>query len=192
MCFGRHAVFACRCDQANTQRLGQHQHIARARTRFGDDAIGMNDAGNTQTVLGFLVGNGVAAGNCRAGFGNLVRAATENFGEQFQRQVVAPRGNVEREDHFAAHRVHIAHRVSGSDCAKRIRIIHDGRKEIDCLDDRGGLVDAINGGIVRLAQTNEERRKIFGLEFIAEWAQNLRQFGRADFGRSARARGVCS
>jgi hypothetical protein len=30
------------------------------------------------------------------------------------------------------------------------------------------------------------------LKFIAEWAQNLRQFGSAEFGRSARTRGVGS
>ena len=46
---------------------------------------------------GFVVGNRVPARDSRAGFGDFVRAAAKNFGEQFERQIVTPRGDIERE-----------------------------------------------------------------------------------------------
>ena len=99
-------------------------------------------------------------------------------------------GDVEREQDLASHRVHIAHGVGGRNRAKGIRVVDHRWKKVHRLDDGRGLVHAIDGGIIRCAKTDQEVRVVGGFELVAEWAQDLRQFGRADFGCSTGAGGV--
>jgi hypothetical protein len=58
-------------------------------------------------------------------------------------------GDVEREQHLAAHRVDVAQGVGGGDGAEGVRIVDDRRKEIQRLDDRDVVREAIDSSVVR-------------------------------------------
>ncbi len=74
----------------------------------------------------------------------------------------------------------------------RVRLVDDGRKEIHRLDEGLLVVEAIDRGVSGRGETDEQIGIIRCLELLGEWTQDLRQFGGADLGCSARAGRVFS
>ena len=67
----------------------------------------MHETGNGEPVLRFPIDHGVTAGDDTPRLGDLVDRALEDAFELRKRRVFGPRGDVEREQHLAAHRVHV-------------------------------------------------------------------------------------
>jgi len=62
----------------------------------------------------------------------------------------------EGEQHLAAHRVDVRHRVGRGAGAPRVRVVHDGRKKVDGLDDGDVVTDPVDGRVVGSGQANEQ------------------------------------
>jgi hypothetical protein len=83
------------------------------------------------------------------------------------------------------HRIDIAQRIRDCDGAEVIRVIDDWREEINGLNQRGIFGEFVDRRIIAGADPNQEVRIGDGREM----AQDLRQFGWAELGRSTRAVG---
>ena len=66
-------------DDTGANRLGQHQHVARAGARVGHFRARRNEAGYGEAVLGLLVVHCVASHYQHAGFLGLSAAAPQDF-----------------------------------------------------------------------------------------------------------------
>ncbi len=98
----------------------------------------------------------MTADDCDAGLARDRRAAFEdpmqNLGpEFFERE----RRDVERGQRRAAHRVDVGKRVCGRDAAEVERVVHDGREEVDRLDEREIVAQAVHSGIVISVEPDE-------------------------------------
>jgi hypothetical protein len=83
------------------------------------------------------------------------------------------------------HRIDIAQRIGDGDGAEVVRVVDDGREEIDSLNQRGVLGDLVDRRIIARADPNQE----VWIGDRGEVAQNLRQFGWAELGGSTSAVG---
>ena len=172
-------------DDAGADRLGQKEHVARERAGLGPDLVGMDRAGDDEPELRLGIGDGVPAGDDRAGLGDLLRRALEDGGDHLRRQVLREPGDIEREEDRAAHGVDVAHAVGGGDGAVGPGVVDDRGEEIDRLHDGQIGRKAIDRGVVAGLETDDEVR--VGGE--GQRTQYLRQGRRAQFGRSASAAG---
>ena len=73
----------------------------------------------------------------------------------------------------------------GGNRAEIVRVIHDGREEIDGLDERDIVGEAVDGGIVTRRDSDQQ----IGVANGRQIAQDLRELGGAEFGRSTGAVG---
>ena len=89
--------------------------------------------------------------------------------------VLRERDDVQRHQHLAAHRVDVAHRVGGGDRAVRVRVVDDGREEVDGLDDREVVAQAVDGGVVRAIEPDEEVGEGGGVERLRDRREDLRK-----------------
>jgi hypothetical protein len=86
-------------------------------------------------------------------------AAGEDLLEDRGVQRVDRKGrDVERRDRFPAHRVDVAERVRGGDPAEVVRVVDDGREEVDRLDEREIVAQAVDAGIVARSHAYEDVR----------------------------------
>ena len=149
----------------------------------------MDGAHDAEAVLRLGVVDRVAAGDDAAAFGDLGRAAAEDFRQDRRRQVFGKADDVEGEEDFGAHGVDVAHGVGGGDGAVGVGVIDDGREEVERQDDRKLIADAIDSGVVKAVEAEEQVGVLFGPESVGERAQDLRQEGDARLSRSAGAGG---
>ena len=152
------AAFQGGGDRARAERLGQDQRIAGPRAALGEDALGMHDAGDRQPELRLLVLDRVPAGDRRAHRPHDLGSAAQDVGQQAGGQVGRESRQVEGEQHFAAHGVDVAQRVRRRDRAVLIRRVHDGREEVDRLDQRQLIAEPIHGRVVGRAQPHQQVR----------------------------------
>ena len=176
-------------DEARAEGLGEVEAVAGAEGGLAEEAGGVRKAEDAKAVLGFVVPDGVAAGNDAAGLGDLVGAAADDVGGDGRGEVLGEGGDVEGEGDFAAHGVHVGHGVGGGDGAVLPGVVDEGGEEVEGGDDGGTGVDAPDGGVVGRAQPGEEVGVSFGIKRGGEGRQNLRQGLGPGLGRSAAAAG---
>ena len=126
----------------------------------------MHEARHSQSILRLFVADGMPARDDGAGLAHFLRAAAQNLGQDRAIEIIGKSRQIQREQHFAAHGVHIAQRVGSRNRTERVGIIHDGRKEIDRADDGLFAVELIHGGIVRPVKSNQDLRKVARIEDI--------------------------
>ena len=146
----------------------------------------MDATGDCKPVLGLAIDDRVAAGDGAASLRDLVDRALEDALQLRERRVLGPRRDVKSEQHLAAHRVDIGHRVRGADRAGGVRVVDDRWEEIQRLDDREVARNEIDGRIVGHIETDEQIR---GTLLTAHRTQYLRQWAGAQLGPSAGAGG---
>src|SRR5438045_1054252 len=132
----------------------------------------MDATGDCKPVLGLAIDDRVAAGDGAASLRDLVDRALEDALQLRERRVLGPRRDVKSEQHLAAHRVDIGHRVRGADRAGGVRVVDDRWEEIQRLDDREVARNEIDGRIVGHIETDEQIR---GTLLTAHRTQYLRQ-----------------
>ncbi len=144
----RDSLLQRRRDHAGPDAFSEHQHIARARARVGQDAIRMDQASDGISELDLLVLHAVPAQQRAIGFVNLLGPALQDFRQIVQVALGRPRENRKRGDRLAAHRVNVAERVGRRDRAERVRIVDNGREEIDGLHQGALRRQLVHAGIV--------------------------------------------
>jgi hypothetical protein len=149
----------------------------------------MDGAHDAETVFRLGVVNCVAAGDDAAALGDLGGAAAEDFRQYRRRQVLGEADDVQGEEDFGAHSVDVAHGVGRGDGAIGVGVIDDGREEVERQDDSKLVADAIDSGVVKAVEAEEQIGVLFGPESLGQWAQDLRQEGDARLTRSAGAGG---
>ena len=77
----------------------------------------------------------MAAGEGATGFGDLVGPAPENLVDGIERKKIGGhRDDIHRGDGLAAHGINVGERVGGRDLPEKVRVVHDGREEVEGLD----------------------------------------------------------
>ena len=174
-------------DDSRADGLRQHQAIARARAAFGEDARGMHEANRGEAILWLVVGDGMPARDQRARLAHLLRAAAQNLGQNLGIEVVGEADEVQGEERVAAHGVDVAEGVGGGDGAEGIGIVHHRREEIRRGNDGLFVIQAIDGGIIGVAQPHEQVAGGLRAECGGERTQHVRQGLRAHLGGSTSA-----
>ena len=143
-------------DQARAEWLREVDELPDRGAALREELLGVDEADGAEAVLRLRVDDRVTAGDHARRLRDLVRAAAEDRGQPLLRHVDGEGGNVERERDLAAHRVDVAQRVRSGDGSVVVGVIDDRREEVDGEDERQLLGDAVDRGVVRLAQTDEQ------------------------------------
>ncbi len=161
-------------DDAGSQRLGQHENVARPRARVRRDMSGVNQPGYGQPELRLGVFDAMPADQTDARFRDFVRSALQNSGK-FARVAVVDRvaKQVHGRDRSAAHCVDVGERIGGGDLPELIGIVHDRREKVYGLDEGQIGGDTIDARVVAGCQADEK----VGIGGNVEITQNLRELG---------------
>ena len=153
--FARDAAFQCGRNHAGTDPLCQHQGVAGAGACVGLDALGMDGSGDGVAELDLVVGDAVASQNGALGFAHLVGSAAN---DSFQRLEIAF-GRIcedgQRRDGPASHGIDIAERIGGGDGSEGVGIVHDGREEVDGLNQGTLRRELVHAGVVRRVKPDQ-------------------------------------
>ena len=145
-------------DDADAERLGQHEHVARLRADVLEDVLRVDEAGDAQTVFRLVVLNGVSAGDDAAGLHGLVVPALQNGADGIERKAARHAEQIHRQLRHAAHGVHVGERVRCGDLTEEVGIVHDGREEVHRFDHGHVVRHAVNTGIVAAVVAHQQPR----------------------------------
>ncbi len=160
-----------RGDETGSQRLGQDQFVAGLGGGIGEYLLRMNDPRYTEPKLDFLVADRVSSDDGHPGFHTPLRSAAKDFAEPVQTlAVIGIADQIESRLGNSAHGIHVAQGIGSRDLAVDKRVIHDRRKEIQCLDEGYLVGQAVDTGVVVRVGSDKEIR-IFNFR---QMAQNLR------------------
>jgi len=144
---------------AGAQRLGEDQHVARARRRIRDDVVLVDESRDGEARLHLRVVDAVAADDGATGLFHLVDAAAEDFehglvgdlpdGESDHRQ---------RGQRRAAHGVDIADGVRGGHLPERVWVVHRRREDVDRLDEGLAVAHVVDAGVVAGRHADQHAR----------------------------------
>lgn len=174
---------------AKAQRFAQEEMISGFATALSQDLIGFCDPNRNQTKFGFVIGNGVTAGNDHASLPAFFSRSAQDCLRDFVGQIGRESGDIESQERFCAHGIDIREAVGGGDGAVIVRIVYYGGEEIGG-DHKGlALIQFPDSSIISRIQPYQQIRIIGGVECFFDWQQNLRQRLRVELGSSARATG---
>ena len=173
-------------DDAGAERLGEDEDVAGSGPGIGDDALGVDEAGDGEPVERLGVLDGVAAGQDAPGLRDLVGAAPEDLVDELEREVLErDADDVHGGDRAAAHGVDVGERVGGRDLPVEVGVVDDRREEVDGLDEGAVGVEPVDGGVVGGGGSDEE----VVIRKLREVAQDLREGGLPELGGSSGAGG---
>ena len=172
-------------QHADAQPLRQHERVARLRPAVVDDVGRTREAGHGEPVLRLLVLDRVAAGHLGARLLHLVEAAAQDLGEHVVAELRRPGHEVHRRQRPGAHGVHVRQRVGRGDRAEQVRVVDDGREEVDRLHQAEVVGHLRDGGVV--PRLEETRELAFG---GGELIEDGLQVARTHLGRSTALRRV--
>ena len=156
-------------DYAGAERFGEQQAVAGLGAAVGEDAAGIDEAGDGISELGFFVADAVAADHRATCFHHFREAAGENLLQDFE---VAAGGEAyvsQRGDGASAHGVDVAQRIGGGDLAEGVGVVHDGSEEIDGLHQREIGGDFVDAGVVGMIEADQN----VGIVLPGKLAQNF-------------------
>ena len=135
-------------QHTDAQRFGQHQQVAFLAVAVLHYMVGMDKAGDAQSILRLGILDGVSAGNDGSGFLDLVRAALHDFCHNVHRQAGRKANQIHRQRRVAAHRINIAQGVGCRNLTKGVRVVHDGREKVHRLHNRQIISNLIDQSVV--------------------------------------------
>ncbi len=119
-----------RAHDARAQGLGKVQHVARLGALVAHDARWVHRAENGKAVLGFVVVDGVPAGNECAGLRHGIGAALQDGGGNLGSQVYVQCQQVQGNVRFCPHGEHVGKRVGRCHAPELVRVVHYGGEEV--------------------------------------------------------------
>ena len=138
-------------------RLVRMQRVAGPRAALAQQAIGMGRTDDRQAVLRLRIADRVTPGERPAGLADLRRGPVEHLGQDVPRQLLGECRDRQGEQHAAAHREHVTHRVRRRDLAERPGVVDQRREEVERADDRQVVADPVHGGVVGWVQAGDQR-----------------------------------
>ena len=171
-------------DDAGADGLGQEQDVAGFRAGVREHAGRIDLAGDGVAELHFVVAHGVAAEQRHAGLAQLVEPAGEDGGDDGGIEIALRKPcDGERGQRLPAHGVDVAEGVGGGNLAVRVRVVDDGREEVDRLDKGRPSRPGVNARIVGRAEIKQDPRILLSRNAT----QDLGELARGEFARSTGA-----
>ena len=139
--FGLVPVLPLRLDggrqNARTERLGQHQYVARPQPGVARHGVRVHIAGHGQAVLDFRVLQRVASGQHRPGFRDLFKPALQHRREDVQGDFLRRKcRDVHGRPRHAADRVYVRKRVRRRNLPEQPRIVAERAQDVHRLHQR--------------------------------------------------------
>lgn len=120
----------------------------------------------------------MAANNDTPSLSDLFSAAPKDFRHYLQGQVIRKAGDIQGKQDFTAHRIHVAHGIGRCDSPINVGVIHNGREEVDRLNEGPLTVNLVDSGIIsRTCQPNQQIRVLKTRKRLTDRTQDLRQYG---------------
>ena len=177
-----------RCEHAGSDGFRQQQDVTRARAHVSPNSLRVDEARHRVAKLNIVIANRVAPNDGAFCFHHLRKSAANDGLQNLCIPLVGEAHNRERGNRVAAHGVNIAQGIGCRNLSEGVRIINDGGKEIDRLDQRHLRAEQIHPGVVVGIETNKHVR-ISGPRQTAQngiqqpWTQLRRSTGSLDHGR---------
>ena len=142
------------------QGLCQVQRVARPCAGVAHDAVRVRHAEHGQAVLGFGVVDGVAAAHQGAGLAHGVGAALQDGGGHRSAQLLVECQQVECHQGLRSHRKHVGQGVGRSYASELVRVVHDGREEVDGEDCRRVVAQPVDRRVVARLEPEQQARPL--------------------------------
>ena len=150
-------------DRADAERLGEDEHVARARPRVGDQLVGMHGAGDRHPVLRLGIVDRMPADDRDPGRRRDVRAAAQDLAQDVPAELLEREGDdVHRRQRHPAHRVDVRQRVRRRDPAEVVGVVDDRREEVDRHHERDLVGQLEHRGVVSGIGADEQPRRLDG------------------------------
>ena len=178
---GRLLVVAAGVEhERRAERLRQEQRVAGPRARLRPDTVRVHGADDGEPVLRLLVPDRVATGQNRPRRAHLLVGGGQDRRDRLLRQLFRELGDREREQRPAAHREHVVERVRRRDRPEDMRVVDERREEVEREDERGLVVEPVDGGVVSRGKADQQVLGLGGDEPGEELLQpRSRVLGRA-------------
>jgi hypothetical protein len=118
----------------------------------------MDHPGHGVAEFEFVIADRMSTDDGATRFRHFRETAAQDLFEDFRRTGSGERQDRERGNWPAAHGIHIAERVGGSDLAEKLRIIENGREKIHGLNYGEIVCESIYGCIVAGFKTDDDVR----------------------------------
>ncbi len=169
-------------EDARAERFCEDEDIARTRANIFEDLVGMDIAGDAQTVLRLVILDRVAAGDDAAGLDRLIVSALQNTADSIKGKAGRNAQKVHRERRLSAHRVHIAQGIRGGDLSKLVGVVDDRGEEVDGVDRGEVISELVNARVIARVESDDE----LWVDRVGKTRQNFRKDTRSQLGRSPR------
>ena len=140
--------------------LCQVQRVARPCAGVAHDAVRVRHAEHGQAVLGFGVVDGVAAAHQGAGLAHGVGTALQDGGGHRSAQLLVECQQVECHQGLRSHRKHVGQGVGRSYASELVRVVHDGREEVDGEDCRRVVAQPVDRRVVARLEPEQQARPL--------------------------------
>ena len=104
---GGEAAFERRGDDASAKWFGEEEVVARAQAGFGENLVILDNTKGDETELGFIILDGVPAGNDNASFASFFGSTTYDGLGEVEREGSGEGGDVEGKNRPSAHGVNV-------------------------------------------------------------------------------------
>ena len=143
-------VGASRADRhADSQRLRQHERVARPRPGVARDPRFLRQARHGEAVNRDVEVDRMTSAHDRSRLGHLLDSSPQDFLQDFRRESRRrKRRERERQDRTRPHRVDVGESVGGGDLPEEKRVIHDGREEVHRLHENLSRPDPVDSRVV--------------------------------------------
>ncbi len=141
-------------DHPRAEGFGEQQSVAGLCAAVGENSLGINQAGDGVSELGFVVADAVSADNRATGFHHLGKSAGQDSLQNGEIAFFRKADQGQGGERTSAHGVDVAERIGGGNLPERVRVIHDGREEVGGLHQCGVRADLIHAGVVGVIEAD--------------------------------------
>jgi hypothetical protein len=180
-------LFQGSCGHAKPKRFGDEKMVTRLSSSFGEQILNTNTAEHDQTKFGFLVTDGMTAGDHHPGIAGGLRCPAQDILLDRDIQIGREGSDVQRKKRLPTHGIDIGQAVGSGNRPVIIGVIDHRGKEIGGQDQGSIPVELPDRGIIRGVQTDQELGMVVCLEYGFKWSQNLLQRVCAQLGCSTSA-----
>ena len=174
-------------DDADTEGLGEHQHVAGACPGVGHQPVQDDGPGHGKPIGGFGPVDGMTSHYGAPGFGHHVHPSSDNRRGEIEPELVPrPSQVLEGSEGSRSHGVNVAQGVGSGDASPVIGRVHHGGEDVHGLDQGASVPQRIDAGVVTGAHP-DHKVVMGGGGMISNRTQDLSQLGGAELAGSAGA-----